>query len=43
VKEWRASVIIAFDDQWLGEDMLVGQTVPVPLRAVPIASAAPVG
>ena len=43
VKEWRANVIIAFDDQWLREEVLAEQVVPVPLRAVAMASAVPVG
>ncbi len=41
--EWRARVIIAFDDQWLREEVRVDQVIPVPLRAVAGAAAAPVG
>ena len=43
VKDWRASVIVTFDDQWLREDRVTEGMVPVPLRAVALASAAPVG
>ena len=25
VKEWRARALLRFDDQWLGEDIAVGQ------------------
>lgn len=38
VKEWRASVIVAFDDQWLREDALTGPVLPLTLRAVALAS-----
>ncbi len=42
VQAWRASVIVAFDDQWLREDVFTERVVPTPLRAVAIASAAAV-
>ncbi len=38
VQAWRASVIVAFDDEWLRDDVLAAQVVPPPLRAVPVAS-----
>src|SRR5258708_31453026 len=28
VQVWRAQVILTFDDQWLHEDILAGQTLP---------------
>jgi hypothetical protein len=34
VQAWRAQVILTFDDQWLHEEILAGQTFPRPLRAV---------
>jgi hypothetical protein len=43
VQVWRASVIVAFDDQWLGEELLTDQIIPVPLRAVTLASTAAPG
>lgn len=33
VKEWRARVLLQFDDRWLNEEIMVGQTLPRPLRA----------
>jgi hypothetical protein len=43
VQQWRASVIVAFDDQWLREDSVVERMVPLPLRAVELAPAATTG
>jgi len=34
VQVWRAQVILTFDDQWLHEEILAGQTFPRPLQAV---------
>lgn len=34
VQAWRAQVILTFDDQWLHDDSLAGQTFPRPLQAV---------
>ena len=34
VQAWRAKVLLTFDDQWLREDSLAGQTLPRPLQAV---------
>lgn len=34
VKEWRVRAILAFDDRWLAEEMLVKQSLPLPLRAI---------
>lgn len=34
VQSWRAQVILTFDDQWLHEEILAGQTFPRPLQAV---------
>jgi hypothetical protein len=39
VRAWRASVIVAFDGEWLRDDAHAEQVVPPPLRAVPVASA----
>jgi hypothetical protein len=33
VKEWRTRTLLAFDERWLSEELLVGQTLPGPLRA----------
>jgi len=33
VKVWRARALLQFDDHWLREDVLVGETLPRPLRA----------
>jgi hypothetical protein len=33
VKEWRTRALIQFDDDWLGEELLAGVTLPRPLRA----------
>jgi hypothetical protein len=43
VQAWRASVLIAFDDQWLQDEMLTDHNIPVPLRAVAMAPTASVG
>jgi hypothetical protein len=43
VREWRASVIVAFDDQWLREDALTDQVLPLALRAVAVAGSVPSG
>lgn len=34
VKEWRARTLLAFDEAWLQEEVLVGQALPRPLLAV---------
>ena len=34
VQEWRIRTILAFDDRWLGEEVLVKQSSPLPLRAI---------
>lgn len=34
VQGWRASVILAFDARWLGEEILAGHAAPGPLRAL---------
>ena len=36
VAKWRASVITAFDDQWLETDILSTSSMPRPLRAIPV-------
>lgn len=43
VQVWRASVIVAFDDQWLREDALTDQVLPLALRAVAVAASVPSG
>jgi hypothetical protein len=40
VQAWRASVIIAFDDQWLRDEVLTDQVGPAPLRALAMSTAA---
>ena len=39
VKDWRRSVIVTFDNQWLSEDSIGEGTAPAPLRAVALAQA----
>ncbi|MDQ6905653.1 MAG: transposase [Chloroflexota bacterium] len=34
VQEWRVRTLLAFDDQWLGEEVLVRRSLPLPLRAI---------
>ncbi len=34
VQEWRMRTVLAFDDQWLGEEVLVKRSFPLPLRAI---------
>jgi hypothetical protein len=34
VQEWRMRTILAFDDQWLREEVLVRRSLPLPLRAI---------
>lgn len=34
VQEWRMRTILAFDDRWIGEEVLVRQSFPLPLRAI---------
>ena len=34
VKEWRAQAILQFDDRWLHEEIMAGQTLPRPLHAL---------
>jgi len=41
VKVWRASIVLTFDEQWLGEEVLAGQTLPRPLQAQPPHPAIP--
>jgi hypothetical protein len=33
VQEWRAQAILQFDDGWLNEEIMAGQTLPRPLYA----------
>ena len=43
VKEWRKQIIVECDDRLVTEDLLLGQSLPAPLRAVtaPVIPAAP--
>ncbi len=34
VQEWRMRTILAFDDEWLREEVLVRRSFPLPLRAI---------
>jgi len=34
VQEWRMRTVLAFDDQWLGEEVLVRCSLPLPMRAI---------
>ena len=34
VQEWRMRTVLAFDDRWLGEEVLVRRSLPLPLRAI---------
>ncbi len=34
VQEWRMRTVLAFDDQWLGEEVLGRRSLPLPLRAI---------
>ncbi len=34
VQEWRKRTLLAFDDAWLREEVLVKQSFPLPLRAI---------
>ncbi|GAC1614294.1 MAG: ISNCY family transposase [Gemmatimonadaceae bacterium] len=34
VQEWRMRTVLAFDDAWLREEMLVRRSLPLPLRAM---------
>jgi len=34
VQEWRKRTLLAFDDEWLGEEVLVRRSYPLPLRAI---------
>jgi hypothetical protein len=43
VQAWRASVIVAVEDQWLRDDLLADRGVPPSLRAVAVASAVAIG
>jgi len=38
VQDWRASVVLAFDAHWLGEDLLSGHVAPRQLRALTVAA-----
>jgi hypothetical protein len=38
VQEWRMRTILAFDDQWLREELLVRRSFPLPLRAGSVSS-----
>jgi hypothetical protein len=40
VKEWRAQMIITFDDQRLHDEAFVTRVLPSPLRAVAVPSSA---
>ena len=37
IARWRATVIMAFDDAWLAEEVLLDVALPRPLQAVPPA------
>jgi hypothetical protein len=41
IQGWRASIVLSFDEQWLGEEVLAGQTLPGPLQARPQGGASP--
>jgi hypothetical protein len=41
VREWRREVILAFDDGLIREDALLTQSLPAPLRAIPVPDAMP--
>lgn len=47
VKAWRARILLTFDEQWLNEEVLAGQILPLPLRTLveplPVGGAAPAG
>jgi hypothetical protein len=34
VQEWRMRTLLAFDDAWLREEVLVRRSYPLPLRAI---------
>jgi len=34
VQEWRKRTLLAFDDEWLREELLVRRSYPLPLRAI---------
>jgi hypothetical protein len=34
VQEWRMRTLLAFDDEWLGEELLVRRSFPLPLREI---------
>ncbi len=34
VQEWRMRTVLAFDDQWLGEEILGRRSLPLPLQAI---------
>ncbi|HTE20637.1 MAG TPA: transposase family protein [Armatimonadota bacterium] len=34
VKEWRARIVLTFDEQWLSEELLIGRTLPPPLQTL---------
>jgi hypothetical protein len=38
VSDWRAKVVVAFDDQWLAEEIPAERVLPSPLRAMTLAS-----
>jgi hypothetical protein len=40
VARWRATVVMAFDDQWMEQEVLAGVSLPRPLRVVPGEQAA---
>ena len=40
VQEWRMRTILAFDDQWLGKEVLVRRSLPLPLREIGAGRAA---
>jgi hypothetical protein len=37
VQEWRMRTILAFDDEWLREELLARRSFPLPLRAIVVA------
>ena len=43
VKEWRAEMIITFDDQWLHDEAFSARVLPSPLRAAAIVPSSATG
>jgi hypothetical protein len=34
VQQWRMRTVLAFDDEWLREEVLMRRSLPLPLRAI---------